>query len=103
MTPLSTMTELAHWDCWGWCGNRTVSRPEANSTPEWAMDLLLEKVRLVFGEQDWSTWEWSAREPHPRAAGHRWVCGLHHVPGDQPLRPDDGADHPVGSRHLRAW
>ena len=24
------------------------------------MDLLLEKARLVFGEQDWSAWEWSA-------------------------------------------
>jgi hypothetical protein len=30
--------------------------------PEAAMDLLLEKARLVHGDQDWSTWEWSARE-----------------------------------------
>ncbi|MGZ3460084.1 MAG: hypothetical protein ACXU86_16455 [Archangium sp.] len=41
---------------------RHVDRPEPNSSPERAMDLLLEKIRLVFGEQDWSTWEWSARE-----------------------------------------
>jgi hypothetical protein len=41
---------------------KTVSRPEPNSTPEAAMELLLEKARLVFGEQDWSTWEWSTRE-----------------------------------------
>ena len=25
------------------------------------MELLPEKTHLVFGEQDWSTWEWSAR------------------------------------------
>lgn len=48
------MSELAHWDCWGWRGNRTVSRPEPNSKPEAAMELLLEKARLVFGDQDWS-------------------------------------------------
>jgi hypothetical protein len=54
--------EAAHWDCWAWCGDRTVSRPEPNSTPEAAMNLLLEKATLVHGEQDWSTWEWSARE-----------------------------------------
>ena len=52
-------------NCWGW----TVSRPEPNTTPERAMELLVEKARLVFGDQDWSTWEWSARqygtrEPH---------------------------------------
>lgn len=47
------MTEVSHWDCRGWCGMKTVSRPEPNSTPEQAMDLLLEKVRLVFGEHDW--------------------------------------------------
>ena len=48
------MEQLAHWDCWGWLGDRTVSRPEPNSTPEHAMELLLKKVRLVHGEQDWS-------------------------------------------------
>jgi hypothetical protein len=26
------------------------------------MDLLLEKARLVFGEQDWSAWAWTATE-----------------------------------------
>jgi hypothetical protein len=56
------MTEAAHWDCGGWCGNRHIARPESNSTPERAMELLLEKARLVFGDQDWSAWEWSARE-----------------------------------------
>jgi hypothetical protein len=62
ISPGLHVSELAHCDCWGWCGDRTVSRPEPNSTPEAAMELLLEKARLVFGEQDWSTWEWSARE-----------------------------------------
>jgi hypothetical protein len=59
------MSELAHWDCWGWCGMKTVSRPEANSTPDHrlrprrghqrAMGLLLEKAKLVFGKREW--WE----------------------------------------------
>jgi hypothetical protein len=30
--------------------------------PERAMEQLLEKVRLVHGEQDWSAWSWEARE-----------------------------------------
>jgi hypothetical protein len=34
------MSELSHWECWGWCADRTVSRPEPNSTPERAMELL---------------------------------------------------------------
>jgi hypothetical protein len=54
--------DVAHWDCWGWSGMKTVSRPEPNSTPERAMELLLEKARLVFGEQDWSAWAWTATE-----------------------------------------
>lgn len=37
------MGEVSHWDCWGWCGMKTVSRPEPNSTPEAAMDLLLRR------------------------------------------------------------
>ena len=41
---------------------KTISRPEPNSTPDGATELLLQKARLVFGEQDWSAWEWSARE-----------------------------------------
>jgi hypothetical protein len=61
-TVSSLGSQLAHWDSWGWCGNRHIARPEPNSTPERAMELLLEKAKLVFGEQDWSTWEWSARE-----------------------------------------
>jgi len=56
------MSELAQWDCSGWCGDRHISRPEPNSTPEAAMDLLFEKARMVFGDQNWSPWEWSARE-----------------------------------------
>ena len=40
----------------------TISQPEPNSTPEHAMDLLLEKARLVSGEQDWSTWRWWANQ-----------------------------------------
>ncbi len=43
-------------------GNRTVSRPEPSSTPERAMELLLERVRLVHGEQDRQAWTWEARE-----------------------------------------
>ena len=49
------MNETAHWDCWAWSGNRTVSRPEPSTTPEHAMELLLDKVRLVHGDQDWWT------------------------------------------------
>jgi hypothetical protein len=56
------MNQTAHWDCWGSGGMRHVDRPEPNTSPEAAMELLLEKARLVFGEQDWSSWEWSARE-----------------------------------------
>ena len=56
------MDELAHWDCSALHGNTTVSRPEPNSTPEQAVALLLEKIRLVHGEQDWPTWKWEARE-----------------------------------------
>ena len=41
---------------------RHVDRPEPNSTPESAMGLLLEKARLVHGEQDWAAWEWAAKE-----------------------------------------
>jgi hypothetical protein len=38
------MSEVSHWYCCGWCGMKTVSWPEPNSTPEAAMDLLLEKA-----------------------------------------------------------
>ena len=62
------MTELAHWDCWGSCGMRHLDRPEPNSTPEAAMELLLQKARLVFGDQDWSAWTWEAREFGTREA-----------------------------------
>jgi hypothetical protein len=54
--------ELANWDCWSWNGDRTVSRPEPNTTPEHAMELLLVKVLLVHGQQDWTAWSWEARE-----------------------------------------
>jgi len=42
------------------------------------MDLLLEKARMVFGEQDWSTCEWSAREydtREPRVIPFFWHDG----------------------------
>ena len=68
------MPEIAHWDCWGWCGDRHISRAEPNSTPEAAMDLLLEKARLMLGEQDWSTWQWSARTA-PGRLGHQGDAG----------------------------
>ena len=72
------VSEVAHWDGGGGCGNRTVSRPEANSTPDRAMDLLLEKARLVFGDQDWSSWEWKAQEygtREPRVISFFWRDG----------------------------
>jgi hypothetical protein len=65
------VSELAPWDCWGWCRLRTGNRPTPNSTPELAMDLLLEQAMLIFRVQNWSEWEWSARDygtPEPR--GH---------------------------------
>ena len=40
------------------------------------MDLLLSKARLVFGEQDWSAWEWSTREygtREPRVIPFFWI------------------------------
>ena len=55
------MSDVGHWDCWGLCGDRHINRPEPNSTPERAMDLLLEKALLVFGEQDSTEWEWTRR------------------------------------------
>jgi hypothetical protein len=61
---------------------KTVSRPEPNSTPERAMDLLIEKVRLVHGEQDWSSWEWSAREyatQQPHVIPFSWGVRLAHT------------------------
>ena len=72
------MSEVSHWDCWGWSGMKTVSRPEPNSTPEHATELLLETARLVFGEQDWSGWTWDAREygaPHPQLMTFVWSGG----------------------------
>jgi hypothetical protein len=41
---------------------KTVSRPEPNSTPERAMELLLEKVQLVHGDRPWQDCLWEARE-----------------------------------------
>ena len=75
------MTELAHWDCWGSCGMRHLDRPEPNSTPEAAMELLLQKARLVFGDQDWSAWTWEAREyatgtRAPRTISFTWRDGV---------------------------
>ena len=72
--------EVAHWDCWGRLADRRVNRPEPNSTPERAMELLLEKAWLVFGEQEWESWTWEAREyaarDHtPRTVRLRYVDG----------------------------
>lgn len=44
--------EVAHWDCWGWCGDRHINRPEPNSTPEHAMDLLLLPATVASGGRD---------------------------------------------------
>jgi hypothetical protein len=52
----------AHWDCWGSLGDLHVNLPAPNSTPEAAMNSLLIKARLVFGEQDWAAWSWDAKE-----------------------------------------
>jgi hypothetical protein len=52
---------LSHWDCWGSHGEmQHVNKPVPNSTPEAAMDELPSKARFVFGDQDWSAWDWSA-------------------------------------------
>lgn len=55
-------SEVAHWDAWASCGTRHIDRPEPNCKPEVAVELLLQKARLVFGDQDWSAWEWRAHE-----------------------------------------
>jgi hypothetical protein len=41
---------------------RHADTPTPDSTPEVAMDRLLEHVRLIYGEQDWSAWNWEAKE-----------------------------------------
>ncbi|HET6984194.1 MAG TPA: site-specific integrase [Myxococcaceae bacterium] len=46
----------AHWDAWGFHGNRTISRAEPNSTPERALELLLDKARLIYGERNWKSY-----------------------------------------------
>ena len=90
----SGSADVAHWDCWGSRGElQHVNKPVPNSTPDAAMAELLVKARWVFGEQDWSAWEWEAREygalepkqirfayrdgadgPRPRLAGRScWV------------------------------
>jgi hypothetical protein len=56
------VSKLAHWDCWGSPGTMHVDRPEPNTTPERAMELLLEKARLILGEQDWAAWTWNAKD-----------------------------------------
>jgi hypothetical protein len=56
------LSEVAHWDAWGAFGVHHINRPERDCKPEAAMKLLLEKARSMFGEQDWSAWEWRAHE-----------------------------------------
>ena len=58
---------------------RHVDRPEPNSTPVAAMELLLDKARLVFGDQNWSAWRWEAREcgtRDPRVITFAWREGV---------------------------
>jgi hypothetical protein len=50
------------------------------------MQLLLEKVRLIHGEQDWSAWSWEARE---YATGSRTSVTLR-------FRYEDGAFSRIG-------
>ena len=54
--------DVSDWDGWAWRGDCVVNRPEPNCTPERALDLLLKKVWLLYGEQDWSEWSWELRE-----------------------------------------
>jgi hypothetical protein len=55
--------ELSHWDCWTTDGEmKHADCPTPNSMPEKAMERLLEHVRLIYGEQDWSAWSWEAKE-----------------------------------------
>ena len=63
------MSELAHWDCWGSCGDmQHVNKPVPNSTPEAAMDELISKARFVFGDQPWHEWQWEVREYGDRSS-----------------------------------
>jgi hypothetical protein len=65
------MDGLTHWDCWGSCGMRHADTPTTNTTPEAAMERLLEHCRLIYGEQDWSGVErGGAGVRDPRAAHH---------------------------------
>ena len=50
---------------------RHLNRPEPNSTPEAAMELLLQKARLV-GDQEWNADVGGprVRDRHPRASHH---------------------------------
>jgi hypothetical protein len=67
---------------------RHVDRPEPNSTPERAMDLLLEKARLVFGDQGWSAREYGTRDPRVIPCVWLDVVGGHQSPGwAEALRP----------------
>ena len=68
------MSQVAHWDCWGWRGElEHVNKPVPNSTPEAAMDELLAKARFVLGDQPWQEWHWEARELPPRVREARDV------------------------------
>ena len=59
---VNALSDVSHWDCWGSCGMRHADTPTISTTPEVAMDRLLEHCRLIYGEQDWSAWSWEARE-----------------------------------------
>jgi hypothetical protein len=70
-----SVPELAHWYCWG-LGTKKVNLRVPNCTPEAAMELLLEKARLVHGEQPWSAWTWVAREFAPGTRDQRRALHL---------------------------
>jgi len=51
------------WDAWiGDAGLKHANAVELGGTPESAVLLAMARARQKYGEQDWSTWEWSARE-----------------------------------------
>jgi len=66
------MDERAHWDAWASDGEGLhCNRPSPSSTPEEAMEALLEMVRWRYGEQAWSSWqfwvvEYAAEPREPR-------------------------------------
>ena len=74
--------DVADWDCYCIDGrmkdpHRFLARSEFNSTPEQAMERLLKQAQRVFGHQDWSSWEWWAREYGPGPTTQRKISFRH--------------------------